>query len=69
MNREQSIYLKYILELRNIKISTLAEGLKISEQTLRRKINGQTSFSLKETKTIRDFLNLSDQEYCKIFLA
>lgn len=69
MNREQSIYLKYILELKNIKFSTLADVLKITDQTLRKKIKGETDFSLKETKTIRDFLSLSDQEYREIFLT
>ena len=47
----------------------LAKRMKISENTLSRKINGQYYFTLGEVNLIKEILHLSGEEILAIFFA
>ncbi|MGV8982117.1 helix-turn-helix domain-containing protein [Clostridium sp.] len=44
------------------------EAIGVTKATFTNKINNHTSFSIHEAKQLADFLNLSTEETCNIFL-
>ena len=53
---------------KNITSRSLAQELKISDNTFSRKINNQFEFKVSEIRAIASVLGLTDEEIAKIFL-
>lgn len=51
-----------------VKKKALANALGITPNSLTRKLDGSVDFKVSEICIIRDFLRLSNEEVCKIFL-
>lgn len=61
--------LKKVIQERGIKITSLAENIGISRQSLSQKLNGEREFSQGEIFAIKSFLRLSDSEFILIFFS
>ncbi len=59
--------LRQVIQDRGIKITSLAEKVGISRQSLSQKLNGEREFAQGEILAIKNNLRLSDDEFMQIF--
>ena len=59
--------LKKVIQDRGIKITSLADNIGISRQSLSQKLNGEREFTQGEILAIKTALRLSDTEFIQIF--
>lgn len=59
--------LKKVIQDRGIKITSLADKIGISRQSLSQKLNGEREFAQGEILAIKNNLRLSDEEFMLIF--
>ena len=59
--------LRQVIQDRGIKITSLAEKVGISRQSLSQKLNGEREFAQGEILAIKNNLRLSDEEFMLIF--
>ena len=59
--------LRQVIQDRGIKITSLAEKVGISRQSLSQKLNGEREFAQGEILAIKNNLRLSDEEFMQIF--
>lgn len=59
--------LKEVIQDRGIKITSLADKIGISRQSLSQKLNGEREFAQGEILAIKNNLRLSDEEFMLIF--
>lgn len=61
--------LKKVIQDRGIKITSLADKIGISRQSLSQKLNGEREFAQGEILAIKNTLYLSDEEFMQIFFS
>lgn len=68
MNEDQTRLLKGLIQIRTgLSIEELAKEIGISRMALSHKINNKKEFKLSEVQAIALKLNLSDDEFIKLF--
>lgn len=60
-------YLRYKIRSQNMTIIQFADDLGISTSTLYKKMKGKTEWTYKEMRNIKNILNLSYEEFNKVF--
>lgn len=60
-------YLKYLFKAKGLKVEDVAKILGISKQCLYRKLKGQHDWYLKDMKCLKELLEMSNEDFNKVF--